>query len=67
MSSERPRRDTASPRSGAAAALCWTGREEILQVQGQELQLRFAGPAERRYPSSKVRESPVGWQALEQI
>ena len=33
------------------------GREEIPLVQGKEQQLRFAGAAVKRYPSSKVRET----------
>ena len=36
--------------------------EEIPLVQGKEQQMRFAGAAMRRYPTSKVRETPVrGW------
>ena len=34
--------------------------EVIPQVQGQELWLHFAGMAVRRYPTSKVRETPAG-------
>ena len=61
MSGDQPRRDTPRPRSGAAVALYWTSHVEIPHVQGQEQWLRFAGPAERRYPTFKVRETPVGW------
>ena len=35
------------------------GREEIPIVQGKEQQLRFAGAAVKRYPTSKVRETQV--------
>ena len=34
--------------------------EEIPLVQGKEQQLRFAGAAMKRYPTSKVRETQVG-------
>ena len=33
-------------------------------VQGKEQQLRFAGTAVKRYPTSKVRETQVRWQVL---
>ena len=36
-------------------------REEIPLVQGKELRLHFAGTAVKRYPTSKVRETPVRW------
>ena len=35
------------------------GSEEIPLVQGKEQQLRFAGAAMKRYPTSKVRENQV--------
>ena len=35
------------------------GGEEIPLVQGKEQQLRFAGAAMKRYPTSKVRETQV--------
>ena len=35
------------------------GCEEIPLVQGKEQQLRFAGAAVERYPTSKVRETQV--------
>ena len=35
------------------------GHEEIPLVQGKEQQLRFAGAAMKRYPTSKVRETQV--------
>ena len=50
---------TPGPRSGALAAICWSSREEIPQVQGQGHWQRFAGAAVKRYPRSKVRETPV--------
>ena len=37
------------------------GYEEIPLVQGKEQQLHFAGAAMKRYPTSKVRETQVGW------
>ena len=36
-------------------------REKIPLVQGKEQQLRFAGAAVKRYPTSKVREAQVKW------
>ena len=35
------------------------GCEEIPLVQGKEQQLRFAGAAVKRYPTSKVRKTQV--------
>ena len=35
--------------------------EEIPLVQGKKQRLRFAGAAMKRYPTSKVRETQVGW------
>ena len=35
------------------------GCEELPLVQGKEQRLRFAGAAVKRYPTSKVRETPV--------
>ena len=35
--------------------------EEMPLVQGKEQQLRFAGAAVKRYPTSKVRETQVRW------
>ena len=35
------------------------GPEEIPLLQGKEQQLRFAGAAMKRYPTSKVRETQV--------
>ena len=35
--------------------------EEMPYVQGKEQQLRFAGAAMKRYPTSKVRETQVRW------
>ena len=37
------------------------GCEEIPLIQGKEQQLRFAGAAVKRYPTSKVRETQVRW------
>ena len=50
------------PRSGVAAALRWTGREEIPHVQGQRNPSKMvdAGTAVRRYPMSKGKgETPT--------
>ena len=41
------------------------GSEEIPLVQGKEQQLRFAGAAVKRYPTSKVRETQVRWLGLQ--
>ena len=35
------------------------GSEEIPLIQGKEQQLRFAGAAAKRHPTSKVRETQV--------
>ena len=35
--------------------------KEIPLIQGKEQQLRFAGAAMKRYPTSKVRETQVRW------
>ena len=35
------------------------GSEEIPLIQGKEQQLRFAGAAMKRYPTSEVRETQV--------
>ena len=40
------------------------GCEKIPLVQGKEQQLRFAGAAMKRYPTSKVRETQVRRQVL---
>ena len=37
------------------------GPEEIPHVQGKEQWLHFAGAAVKRYPTSKLRETPVRW------
>ena len=42
------------------------GGEEIPLVQGKEERLRFAGAAVKRYPTSKVRETQVRWQVLQE-
>ena len=41
------------------------GGEELALVQGKEQQLRFAGAAMKRYPTSKVRSN--GCTLLEQL
>ena len=46
VSTERPSGATASPRSGAAAVLCWSSREEIPHVQGKRNPSKMVG-AER--------------------
>ena len=35
-------------------------------VQGKEQKLRFTGAALKRYPTSKVRETQVRWQVLQE-
>ena len=40
------------------------GRKEIPRIRGKEQQLRLAGAAVKRDPTSKVRETEVTWQAL---
>ena len=61
----QPRGVTPCPRSGAAAERSYPmaeargGGEEIPLVQGKEQWLQFAGPAVKRYPTSKVREIQV--------
>ena len=35
--------------------------EEIPLIQGKEQRLHFAGAAEKRYPTPKVRETQVRW------
>ena len=37
------------------------GREKIPLTQGKEQQLRFAGAAVKRHPTSKVRQTQVRW------
>ena len=37
------------------------GSEEIPLIQSKEQQLRFAGAAVKRYPTSKVKETQVRW------
>ena len=42
------------------------GGEEIPLVQGKEQQLHFGGAAVKRYPMSKIRETQVRWQVLQE-
>ena len=42
------------------------GYEEIPLIQGKEQWLWFAGAALKRYPTSKVRETQVRWQVLQE-
>ena len=37
------------------------GDEETALIQGKEQRLRFAGPAVKRYPRPKIRETQVRW------
>ena len=37
---------------------------ELPHIQGKEQQVHFAGAAVKRYSTSKVRETQIGWQAL---
>ena len=41
------------------AVWCWSSREDIPHIQGQEQQLHFAGAAVKRYPRSKVRSEEI--------
>ena len=53
----------------AAAGDCKVRRgsgEEIPLVQGKEQQMRFAGAAVKRYPASKVRETQVRREVLQE-
>ena len=54
-SAEQQRGDTPHPRSGAVAALHWTGYKKIPHVQGQRNPSKMVGPGAvvRRYPMSK--------------
>ena len=42
------------------------GSEEIPLIQGKEQRLHFAGAAMKRYPTSKVRETQVRQQVLQE-
>jgi len=53
----RPRGTTPCSRSGGAV--------EISLIQGKEQQLRFAGAAMKRYPTSKVRQTQVRGRCCE--
>ena len=57
----RPSGVTPRPRSCGCAGAGGPrgGGEEIPFIQGKEQQLRFAGAAVKRYPTSKVRETQV--------
>ena len=58
MSFQRSRR---AERSYSMFKVRRGGSEEITLVQGKKQQLRFAGAAVKRYPTSKVRETQVRW------
>ena len=71
---EQLRGDTSRPRLGVVAMRRYPtfkvrsgGHEDIPHLQGQEQWLCFAGAAVKRYPMSKLRETPVRQQALEQL
>ena len=63
----QPRGATPCPRSGGWRAernystfkVRRGGSEDIPLIQGKEQQLRFAGAAVKKYPTSKVRETQV--------
>ena len=66
MAQERLRGAIPGLRSGVSAGKSYPlpkarrwGGEEIPLVQGKEQQLRFAGAAMKRNPTSKVRETQV--------
>ena len=50
---------TGGPRGAIPHKVRRGGGEEIPLVQGKEQHLRFAGAAEKRHPTSKVREIQV--------
>ena len=70
---QRPGGPTPHPRSGGCEGTGgpkWShptlkvrkgGGEEIPLIQGKEQRLSFAGPAVKRYPKPKVRETQVRW------
>ena len=48
-----------SERRYPASKVRGSSQEELPHIQGKEQQLRFAGAAMKRYPTSKVRETHV--------
>ena len=46
---EQPRGDSPRPRSGAAAVLCWSSREEIPQAQGKRKPTKTVGSEAERF------------------
>ena len=50
--------------AGAVAVWHRSSQEELPHIQGKEQQVHFAGAAVKRYSTSKVRETQIGWQAL---
>ena len=54
-------RFTAGAARGAGAL---SSREELPRIRGQEQRLCVAGTAVKRYPTFKVRETPLRWLAL---
>lgn len=62
---------TPHPRSGVVAKRSYPtskfrggSREELPHIQGKKQWMCFAGPAMKRYPTSKVGETIEKWQAL---
>ena len=67
MSKERRlRRHRRAERSYSMSKVRRGSREERPLVQGKEQWLRFAGAAVKRYPTSKVRETQVRQQVLQE-
>ena len=58
------RRGRRAERSYSTFKIRRGGHEEIPLVQGKEQQLRFAGAAMKRYPTSKIRETQIRWEVL---
>ena len=60
------RRCSRAKRSYSTFKVRREGGEEIPLVQGKEQGLRFAGAAVKKYHMSKVRETQVKWQVLQE-
>ena len=54
----------AAEKSYSTSKVRGVGQEELPHIQGKKQQLCFAGEAMKRYPTYKVRETQVRWQAL---
>ena len=54
-----PKTGAVAEKSNTTSKIRRGGLKEIPLLQGKEQQLRFAGAAVKRYPTSKVRETQV--------